>query len=108
MLNKRSLRSGDPYRRTNRHRRRRRVFLEQLEPRNLLATITVTSTADGGPGTLRQAILDANQTAQPDTINLPVGNYVLKLSGADENASATGDLDITEELTIFGAAQARR
>jgi hypothetical protein len=33
---------------------------ETLEPRVLLATFTVTTTADDGPGSLRKAIVDAN------------------------------------------------
>jgi hypothetical protein len=38
---------------------------ERLEPRTLLAVFTVITTADDGPGSLRQAILDAN--ASPNT-----------------------------------------
>jgi hypothetical protein len=40
----------------------RRAGVELLESRTLLAVFTVTSPADSGPGTLRQAILDANAT----------------------------------------------
>jgi len=36
----------------------------------LLAQITVTSTADHGPGTLREAILQANRTPEDDRISL--------------------------------------
>ncbi len=45
----------------------------------LAATITVTSAADSGPGTLRQAILDA---ASGDTINfsLPSGTTEITLT----------------------------
>jgi len=56
----------------------------------------VTTTTDGGPGSLRQAIIDANATAGSDTINLPAGTYVLSIPGADEDAAATEDLDITD------------
>jgi hypothetical protein len=46
---------------TKRPRRRRNALrLERLEDRALLTTHTVTSVADSGAGTLRQAILDAN------------------------------------------------
>src|SRR5947208_11609084 len=38
---------------------------EALEPRRLLSTFTVTTTDDAGPGSLRQAILDANALAGP-------------------------------------------
>ncbi|MBI1804857.1 MAG: HYR domain-containing protein [Ignavibacteriae bacterium] len=41
------------------------------------ATFTVTSTADAGAGTLRQAILDANAAAGADLINVPAGTYNL-------------------------------
>jgi len=50
------------------------TLVEALESRVLLAVITVTTTADDGPGSLRQAILDANATPTiPDTIrfNIP-------------------------------------
>src|SRR6516164_5247761 len=56
------------------HKQRQRVSfryrpsLESLEDRVLLNTYTVTSTADSGMGTLRQAILDANGHAGTDTI----------------------------------------
>src|SRR5262249_55592109 len=39
---------------------RLRPRLEIVEDRTLLSTFTVNNTADGGPGSLRQAILDAD------------------------------------------------
>jgi hypothetical protein len=39
-----------------------RPFLEGLEDRQVPAVLTVTTTADSGAGSLRQAILDANNT----------------------------------------------
>ncbi|MFO0954680.1 MAG: L-type lectin-domain containing protein [Isosphaeraceae bacterium] len=42
---------------------RRRPLLEVLEGRTLLSTFTVSSLSDDGPGSLRQAILDANVAA---------------------------------------------
>ena len=53
--------------------------------------------------TLRAAIQEANALAGADTIALPADVYTLTLGGAGENASATGDLDITDDLTINGA-----
>ncbi|MEM7112219.1 MAG: choice-of-anchor D domain-containing protein [Chloroflexota bacterium] len=52
---------------------------------------------------LRGAISKANaDTANAYTISLPAGTYTFSLSGT-ENANATGDLDITDDLTIDGA-----
>ncbi len=64
-------------------------------------------TPDGcqvGDCSLREAIIDANGNAGADDIDLPGGIYALTLpdaGGIDENASATGDLDITEDLDIL-------
>jgi uncharacterized repeat protein (TIGR01451 family) len=63
------------YRQGSRLRAKRWIdpSVERLEPRELLATFVVTSGADSGAGTLRQAILDANRTPETNTIafNLP-------------------------------------
>ncbi len=59
------------------------------------ATIRVTSLADAGAGTLRQAILDANATVDADEI-------VFDISG--EIALITDLPIITESLTINGAS----
>ncbi len=53
--------------------------------------------------TLREAIIAANGRAGADTITLAAGTYVLDLAGAGEDDAATGDLDITDALTIVGA-----
>ncbi|NCX97318.1 MAG: hypothetical protein EBX35_01675 [Planctomycetia bacterium] len=53
-----------------------------------------SSLADAvAPGTLRQAVIQANATPGADTIMLRAGTYRLTLAGADEDAAATGDLD---------------
>lgn len=59
------------------------------------ATFTVSSLADSGPGTLRQAALDANATAGADTIQFQSG-----LTGTITLTS--GDIDLTEAVTITG------
>lgn len=77
------------------------------------AVFTVTRFDDPAPDgcapadcSLREAIIDANGNGQADTINLPAGTYTLAIAGQDEDASATGDLDITAELIINGAGAA--
>ena len=57
----------------------------------------------GGTCTLRAAVQQANALTGPDTIMLPAGTYTLTISGRCEDATATGDLDITDDLTITGA-----
>jgi streptogramin lyase len=63
-----------------------RPRLEVLEDRWLLSTFTVTNNLDSGPGTLRQAILDANSQPGPNTINFNIatgaaGEIALPASG---------------------------
>ena len=58
------------------------------------ATLTVTSTADGGPGSLRQAIADA---APGDTIDFAVTGAITLTSGT---------LSISKNLTISGPGAA--
>jgi CSLREA domain-containing protein len=53
--------------------------------------------------TLRAAIQEANAFAGPDIVKLKAGLYMLTIAGASENDCATGDLDITGDLTITGA-----
>jgi len=56
----------------------------------------------GGACTLRAAVMETNALAGADEISLPAGTYVLSIAGADEDAAATGDLDVTDDLTITG------
>lgn len=77
------------------------------------ATFTVDRTDDNAAAmactaaandcSLRGAIRAANAAAGADTIVLPAGTYTLSITGTGENAAATGDLDITGNLTITGA-----
>jgi CSLREA domain-containing protein len=84
------------------------------------ATFTVNSTVDvvdanlgdglcqtlSGSCTLRAAIQQTNALGGMDTIVLPnLGTYTLTIPGTGEDASATGDLDIADELAIQGTGQ---
>lgn len=76
------------------------------------ATFTVTKVADTADGacnadwSLREAIIAANALVGADTVVLPAGTYTLTIPGAGENASATGDLDVSDALTISGVGSA--
>jgi CSLREA domain-containing protein len=52
--------------------------------------------------TFRAAVQEANAFAGPDIVKLKAGLYMLTIAGASENDCATGDLDITGDLTITG------
>src|SRR5262249_37971241 len=75
---------------------------EPMEDRTLLTSFTVTTTADGVPGSLRHVIQAANSTPRADTIIVPAETYTRTIAGTGEAATATGDLDITDDLTITG------
>ncbi len=85
------------------------------------ATITVNSTSDdfdlpdNGNCTLREAIVAANTNVavdgcvagQPgpgvtDIVVVPAGVYILSIAGSGEDQSQTGDLDLTDSVSIEG------
>lgn len=80
----------------------RRLAVEALEARHLLATFTVTNLGDApviasgnAPGTLRQAIFDANASGGADSIAFAAGLHgTITLTA--------GELLITEALSIDG------
>jgi hypothetical protein len=63
-------------------------------------------TAAADDCSLRGAITKANALAGADTITLPAGTYTLTLAGAGEDANASGDLDLTSDITLNGAGAA--
>jgi fibronectin-binding autotransporter adhesin len=115
-----------PQAQSRKHRNRVRLAVlgvfEKLEARCLLATFTadpqwgdavdLTPLGDGVvdtvlwlPGnqvSLRGAIQEANALAGADTIQLLSGTYLFSRTGTNEDAASTGDLDITDTLTIAG------
>src|SRR3990172_12560377 len=76
------------------------------------ASFGVTKTADTADGTcdadcsLREAITAANAAAGADAIAVPAGTYLITIVGSGEDAAATGDLEITDDLTLTGAGAA--
>jgi CSLREA domain-containing protein len=69
----------------------------------------VNKTADTNDGicsaddcSLREAVRNANACPGWQTITIPAAGYPLTIAGAEEDAAATGDLDITDDVTIVG------
>lgn len=56
-----------------------------------------------GVCTLRAAVQEANALAGPDRIVLEPGRYLLTLQAANEDLSASGDLDVRDDVEILGA-----
>ncbi len=80
----------------------------------VLADIVVNTTNDvvddsDGVTSLREAIIQANSTPEDDTIQLTAGEtYNLTISGGEEDAAATGDLDIVGgggEITVISEGE---
>jgi hypothetical protein len=93
---------------------KRRLGLEFLESRVTPATFKVNTLLDtvavnlnngkdaNGQISLRSAVMASNAHGGSNTINLPSGAIRLTIPGANEDGSATGDLDIHNNLTIKG------
>src|SRR5262245_10525643 len=65
------------------------------------APFTVSNLNDSGPGSLRQAVLDANASAGADDVVFAPG-----LSGTITLTFASGEIPITESLFIHGPGAA--
>lgn len=90
----------------------RRAAFEPLEARHVLTTFTVTTLADfpvsgpgNAPGTLRQAIYDANQASDPDIIQFATNlTGSINLATADDAFWGWSALVISSPITIQGNA----
>src|SRR5262245_36609174 len=86
-----------------------RPSVQRLERRETPTVYNVDTTSDiinasDGLLSLREAVRAANATQEvSDTIILTAGTYTLTISGANEDVALTGDLDITDGVTIRGA-----
>src|SRR5688572_3672492 len=56
----------------------------------------------GGGCSLRAAIDESNANAGADTIELPAGVYELEIPTLNEDVPGTGDLDVTDAVTLNG------
>ena len=89
----------------SRSRRSHCLDLVRLEDRTAPATIEVTNLADAGGGSLRQAILDANDESThpgPDTIVFPTGGGTVRLSTIAGTQFGPNALEVTSAITILG------
>jgi hypothetical protein len=77
------------------------LSVEWLEERTVPSTFTVRNLADSGPGSLRQAVLDANANPGPDVIRFAPAarDGTIALTG--------GQLNVTDNLTIDGPGAER-
>src|SRR3989442_2742136 len=66
------------------------------------ATLTVTNTADSGPGSLRQAILDANADASTNDVSI---EFNIPGSGVQTIAPLSSLPYITHSVSIDGYTQ---
>ena len=56
----------------------------------------------GGQCTLRAAVQETNALAGADAISVPAGLYILTISDLPNGGDATGDLNLSDDVTITG------
>lgn len=76
---------------------------DRVDPVPSDANRDVDPNTPGQQISLRAAIQIANARSGLDTIHLPAGTYTLTITGTGEDAAATGDLDITDNVIITGS-----
>jgi hypothetical protein len=92
--------------------RRRGLSFEPLEDRRMLATFTITNLGDApvamsgdAPGTLRQAIFDANALPGADLIEFDSAlSGTVSLLSADDTEGSPSALLVSSQITIRGNA----
>jgi PKD repeat protein len=82
------------------HRHPRRLALEALEARLAPAAFAVTNANDSGPGSLRQALLDANAAPGPDSVRFSIPG-----PGMHTIALLSPLPAVTDPLTVDGTSQ---
>jgi CSLREA domain-containing protein len=93
---------------------RRRLGMEVLEARRVLATYIVDTTADTATGicgidgvgnigcSLRSAIIAANNNPNEDVIMVPAGTYTLTIANNFVFDQTEGSLDVLDSVSIIG------
>ncbi len=83
-----------------RGRRRHPLVFDRLEDRTVLSVYVVTNTADSGPGSLRQAILNADAASGVQTID-----FAIPGSGVHTITPLSALPTITAPVTLDGTSQ---
>jgi hypothetical protein len=77
------------------------LTIDQVDANVADGRCDVDSGTAGDQCTLRAAVQQANASAGQDSIQLPADTFTLTMVGTDD-AAASGDLDITGDVTIDG------
>jgi hypothetical protein len=83
----------------------RRLRIESLEERHLLAVFTVTNSDDAGPGSLRQTILDANEALNLDVLTPDRIEFEIPGDGPHTIQPLSPLPPVTDPLVIDGYTQ---
>ena len=80
------------------------TLIEAVEPRRLFATFVVTTAADAGAGSLRQAILDSNANDTPTPVDDAI-TFNIPGAGVRTIALASGLPQVNGNVTIDATSQ---